>query len=383
MQFKDIIGHENVKTRLINSVNNGRISHAQLFLGPEGCGNLPMAIAYAQYISCQDKGLDDSCAKCASCIKFQKLIHPDLHFVFPVASSADVKDKPTSTKYISQWRIAILEEPYLSLANWQNRIETGNKQLLISKNESEAILKVLSLKTYESEYKTMIIWYPERFNIASGNKLLKIIEEPPSKTLFILVAQDTEQIISTILSRTQLVKIGRIKEDILQTELENKYSLESTVAHKIAHQSDGNLITAKNLIEHSSTEEEFHQLFKIWMRSAFKGEVAGLISWSENIASTSFGREKQKQFLKYGLHLFRESLIKNYGDPEMGRTANNEVKFLSNFAPYIHGANCIDIIELFDEASYHIERNANPKILFLDISLKLTKLLRVKAPNPE
>jgi DNA polymerase-3 subunit delta' len=380
MQFIDIIGHQSVKTRLINSVNNGRISHAQLFLGPEGCGNLPMAIAYAQYISCQSKGTDDSCGQCESCIKFQKLIHPDLHFVFPVASSAEVKDKPTSTKYISQWRAAILEEPYLSLASWQNRIETGNKQLLISKNESESILKVLSLKTYESEYKIMIIWYPERFNIASGNKLLKLIEEPPSKTLFILVAQDSEQIISTILSRTQLVKIGRIKEDILQTELENKYSIESSVAHKISHQSDGNLITAKKLIENSSTEEEFHELFKIWMRSAFKGEVAGLITWSENMASTSFGREKQKQFLKYALHLFRESLIKNYGDPEMERTANNELKFLSNFAPYIHGANCIDIIELFDDASYHIERNANPKILFLDISLKLTKLLRVQSP---
>jgi len=380
MQFKDIIGHKNVKTRLINSVNNGRISHAQLFLGPEGCGNLPMAIAYAQYISCQNKASDDSCGQCESCIKFQKLIHPDLHFVFPVASSAEVKDKPTSTKYISQWREAITEEPYLSLANWQNKIETGNKQLLISKNESESILKVLSLKTYESDYKTMIIWYAERFNIASGNKLLKIIEEPPSKTLFILVAQDSEQIISTILSRTQLVKIGRIKENILQAELEKKYSLESSVAHKIAHQSDGNLITAKKLIEHSSTEEEFHELFKIWMRSAFKGEVAGLITWSENMASTSFGREKQKQFLKYALYLFRESLIKNYGDPEMERTANNELKFLSNFAPYIHGANCIEIIELFDNASYHIERNANPKILFLDISLKLTKLLRVQSP---
>lgn len=381
MQFKDIIGHESVKNRLVNSVNNERISHAQLFLGPEGCGNLPLAIAYAQYISCHNKVIDDSCGVCESCVKFQKLIHPDLHFVFPVASSTEVKDKPTSLKYISQWRKAILEEPYLSLASWQNRIETGNKQLLISKNESESILKVLSLKTYESEYKTMIIWYPERFNIASGNKLLKIIEEPPSKTLFILVAQDSEQIISTILSRTQLVKIGRINENILQVALEKKYNLDSSVAHKIAHQSDGNFISAQKIIEHSSTEEEFHELFKIWMRSAFKGEVSGLITWSENMASTAFGREKQKQFLKYALHLFRESLIKNYGDLEMERTANNEVKFLSNFAPYIHGANCVEIIELFDNASYHIERNANPKILFLDISLKLTKLLRVKAPS--
>jgi len=380
MQFKDVIGHENVKNRLVNSVKEGRISHAQLFLGAEGCGNLPMAIAYAQYISCLNKTDTDSCGICASCIKYEKLVHPDLHFVFPVASSAEVKDKPTSTKYIAQWRSAILEEPYLSLAHWQNRIETGNKQLLISKNESEDILKTLSLKTYESEYKVMIIWYPERFNIASGNKLLKIIEEPPSKTLFILVAQDAEQILTTILSRTQLVKVGRIKEDVLQAELVKRYRIENTVAHKIAHQSDGNFITAQKLIEHSATEEEFHELFKVWMRSAFTAKVDGLIAWSENMASAAFGREKQKQFLKYSLHVFRESLMSNYGHSEMERVASNEVKFLSNFAPYIHGANCIEIIELFNDASYHIERNANPKILFLDLSLKLTKLLRVDAP---
>ncbi|MGB0887973.1 MAG: ATP-binding protein [Vicingaceae bacterium] len=380
MQFKNIIGHKNVKSRLINSVKEGRISHAQLFFGPEGCGNLPLAIAYAQYISCLNKEDNDSCGVCDSCIKYEKLVHPDLHFVFPVASSADVKDKPTSAKYITPWREAILEEPYLSLANWQNRIETGNKQLLISKYESEDILKTLSLKTYESEYKVMIIWYPEKFNIASGNKLLKIIEEPPSKTLFILVAHDAEQVLTTILSRTQLVKVGRIEEEILQSELIKKYDLESSVAQKIAHQSDGNYITAQKLIEHSATEEEFHELFKVWMRSAFTGKVDGLIEWSENMASTAFGREKQKQFLKYSLHVFRESLMRNYGDAEMERVANNEVKFLSNFAPYIHGANCIEIIELFNDASYHIERNANPKILFLDVSLKLTKLLRVNAP---
>ncbi|PCJ28585.1 MAG: DNA polymerase III subunit delta' [Flavobacteriales bacterium] len=380
MQFKNIIGHENVKNRLIKSVNEGRISHAQLFLGPEGCGNLPMAIAYAQYISCQNKTTVDSCGECSSCVKYEKLIHPDLHFAFPVATSAGVKEKPVSVNYISQWREANMEQPYLSLTSWQAKIETGNKQLLISKNESESILKILSLKTYESEYKVMIIWHPERFNIASGNKLLKIIEEPPSKTLFILVAHDSEQIISTILSRTQLVKVGQIQVEDLQKELTKKYGIEPSIAHKIALQSDGNFINAQKLIEHSELDEEFHELFKTWMRSTFKANVPELIIWSEEIAKTSFGREKQKQFLKYGLHLFRESLIKNYGNSEMERVADNGVKFLTNFAPYIHGANCIEIIELFDNAFYHIERNANPKILFLDLSLKLTKLLRVEAP---
>jgi DNA polymerase-3 subunit delta' len=381
MQFKDVIGHKEIKKRLIANVKEGRISHAQLFLGAEGGGNLALAIAYAQFVSCLDRKEEDSCGTCSSCIKFQKLVHPDLHFVYPVATNADVKEKPVSGNYLINWREAILEDSYLSLQKWQSKLETGNKQLLISKYESEAILKALSLKTYEAEYKIMIIWYPEKFNTSSANKLLKIIEEPPAKTLFILVAQDSGQIITTILSRTQLVKVGRIKEEELQSELMARYAIEQKAAHKIAHLSDGDFIEAKKLIEQSASEDIFYTLFVTWMRSAFKGDVPGLITWTEEIASTSFGREKQKQFLNYGLHVFRESLITNYGNDELLRVANNEAGFLNNFAPYIHGANCIEIIELFNDASYHIERNVNPKILFLDVSLKLTKLLRVPVGN--
>lgn len=382
MQFKNIIGHSEVKKRLINSVKEGRISHAQLFLGAEGSGNLPMAIAYAQYIACENKGDIDSCGTCSACIKFEKLAHPDLHFVFPVATNKTITKEPKSANYINEWRELNLENnSYISLAQLQDKLDTENKQLLISKNESAEILKTLSLKTYEAEYKVMIIWYPEKFNIASANKLLKIIEEPPAKTLFILVAHDAEQIINTILSRTQMVKVGRIEEQELQNELIEKFKLEPTTAHNVAQISDGNYIKAKQLIEHSDAEESYHKLFVVWMRSAFKGDVAGLITWTEQIALSSFGREKQKQFLKYGLHLFRESLMANYGDNSLGRVAESEVKFLQNFAPYVHGANCLPIIELFNDAVYHIERNANPKILFLDVSLKLTKLLRVPAPQ--
>ena len=382
MQFKNIIGHREVKKRLINSVKDGRISHAQLFLGNEGSGNLPMAIAYAQYIACENKADDDSCGTCTSCIKFEKLAHPDLHFVFPVATNKTITKEPKSANYINEWRELNLENnSYISLAQLQDKLDTENKQLLISKNESAEILKTLSLKTYEAEYKVMIIWYPEKFNIASANKLLKIIEEPPAKTLFILVAHDTEQIINTILSRTQMVKVARIQEQELQNELIERFKLEPTMAHNIAQISDGNYIKAKQLIEHSDSEESYHQLFVVWMRSAFKGDVAGLIAWTEQIALSSFGREKQKQFLKYGLHLFRESLMTNYGDSSLGRVAESEAKFLQNFAPYVHGANCLPIIELFNDAVYHIERNANPKILFLDVSLKLTKLLRIPAPQ--
>lgn len=382
MQFKDIIGHQEVKNHLIDSVKNNRVSHAQLFLGEEGSGNLPLAIAYAQYISCENKTDHDSCGSCPSCIKFGKLIHPDLHFVFPVAATKAVPKNPVSARFGNEWRELVLDKKgYITLAHLQEKLETENKQLLIPKDESVEILKTLSLKTYESEYKIMIIWFPEKFNNTSANKLLKIIEEPPAKTLFILVAHDAEQIIATILSRTQLVKVGRIGEEVLQQELMQRFGLDEQLAHHAAHLSDGNFIKAKKILERNEVEESFHDLFVDWMRSAFKADVPGLIDWTENMARTSFGREKQKQFLKYSLHLFRECLIQNYAQDNLNRMAENEAQFLQKFAPYIHGANCMESIELFNDAIYHIERNANPKVLFLDVSLKLTKLLRVPVPQ--
>lgn len=382
MQFKEVIGHADVKERLIDSVKKNRISHAQLFLGAEGSGNLGLAIAYAQFIACENKTELDSCGACDSCVKFRKLAHPDLHFVFPVATNKSITKNPVSAKFINEWRELVIDKSsYITLADLQDQLETENKQLLIPKDESVEILKTLSLKTYESEYKTMIIWYPEKFNIASANKLLKIIEEPPAKTLFILVAHDAEQIINTILSRTQLVKVGRINEDQLQKDLMEKHQVSAEIAHHAAHLSDGNYIRAKKIIEHQEVEASFHELFVSWMRAAFKANVPELINWTEEVSKSSFGREKQKQFLQYGLHVFRESLIANYGDSELNRIAESESAFLSKFAAYIHGANCIEAVELFSNAIYHIERNANPKVLFLDVSLKLTKLLRVPAPN--
>lgn len=380
MQFKEIVGHTEVKERLINSVKEERISHAQLFLGAEGSGNLPIAIAYAQYIACENKTDTDSCGTCASCVKFEKLAHPDLHFVFPVATNKSIKKDPVSSKFITEWRELVIEKKgYITLPDLQEKLATENKQLIIPKDESVEILKILSLKTYESEYKTMIIWFPEKFNIASANKLLKILEEPPSKTLFILVAHDTEQILPTILSRTQLIKVDKVKPEELKIALLERFNLQENNAENIANLADGNFVNAQSLIEESSAEEFFYTHFTKWMRMGFVADVPGLITFSEE--SAKLGREKQKQFLSYSLHIFRESLIQNYGDSSLNRVSENENKFLVKFAPFIHGANCIDIIELFNDAIYHIERNANPKILFLDVSLKLTKLLRIKLPE--
>jgi DNA polymerase-3 subunit delta' len=379
MQFSNVIGQSDLKNRLIASVKEGRISHAQLFLGEEGTGNLPLALAYAHYIMCEDKQDEDSCGVCSACIKNQKLVHPDLHFVFPTANTDKVKGKPVSDVFIDDWREIVLENNgYFSINQWQEKIETENKTLLIPSEESQEILKKLSLKTYESEYKVMIIWYPEKFNNSSANKLLKILEEPEPKTLFILVAHESEQLIPTILSRTQTFKVSKIKPEDLAENIVKEFKVSTEQATTISLLADGNYLEAKKLIQSSDSEEFFYNLFTNWMRAAFKADVLSLISFSDDIQK--IGREKQKQFTQYCLHIFRESLINNFGSSALNKRTSTESQFLLKFAPFIHGANCIEIIELFNDAHYHIERNANPKILFLDVSLKLTKLLRVKAP---
>ncbi|MBW6483177.1 MAG: DNA polymerase III subunit delta' [Vicingaceae bacterium] len=376
MFFKDIVGYRETKKKLLHIINNDRISHAQLFLGKEGSGNLAMALAYAQYVNCQQKGAEDSCGTCPSCIKFQKLVHPDLHLVFPVATNEKVKKDPVSANFLDRWRAAFLNNPYFTLADWQEIAETGNKQLLINTKESSDILKALSLKTYEAEYKIMLIWFPEKMNASSSNKLLKILEEPPKKTLFLLVASFAEQLLPTIISRVQLVKLNPINEEELTDYIIEKYQLPKDKAENIARLSDGNVNQLIRIIEKGDDTEFFQNTFVQLMRSAFVGNVPGLIDWTDEMAK--IGREKQKQFLIYGLHLFRESLIMNYGDVALSKKNSKEAEFLKKFAPYIHGTNCMDTIELFNDAVYHIERNANPKILFLDVALKLTKLLRVK-----
>lgn len=379
MLFSEIIGQEDLKKRLIASVNDGRISHAQLFLGEEGTGNLPLALAYAQYIMCEDKQEFDSCGGCSACIKNKKLTHPDLHFVFPTANTEKAKTKPVSDIFLAEWREIVIEnKAYFSINQWQEKIQTENKALLIPAEESNEIIKKLSLKTYESEYKVMIIWYPEKFNNSSANKLLKILEEPEPKTLFILVAHDSGQLMPTILSRTQLFKVNKITADDLAKKIENQFQLSIDQATNISLLADGNYLSAKKLVESVDNEGFFYTLFTNWMRAAFKADVILLIGFSDDMQK--IGREKQKQFISYCLHIFRESLIHNFGSKELNKTTSTESQFLIKFAPFIHGANCLEIIELFNDAYYHIERNANPKILFLDVSFKLTKLLRVKVP---
>ncbi|GAB4252907.1 MAG: DNA polymerase III subunit delta [Vicingaceae bacterium] len=376
MQFKDIVGQEELKKRLINSVKNNRISHAQLFLGKDGYGSLPLAIAYAQFLSCKNRSENDSCSVCSSCVKFNKFVHPDLHFVFPVNTTTTVKEKPVSSLFLEQWRTALTEHPYLSLDMWQKEIALENKQLNISVQEGREIIKKLSLKPYESEFKIMLIWHAEKINLQAGNTLLKILEEPPEKTIFILISDTTENFMPTILSRLQILKLNPIAPTAIEHYLIQQKMIPQEKATNIALFANGDLIEALQLIEEEAYQKEYFEFFTDFFRKCYKADVPGLINWSENISK--LGREQQKRFVNYVLRLLRETVLYNSGSQEINRLLPYESEFIKKFAPFIHAQNILSFIHLFDEIFYYLERNGNPKLIFLDAALKTVKLIRVK-----
>lgn len=374
MQFKEVVGHPKIKEQLIYTVEENRISHAQLFLGPEGSGNLALAIAYAQYIACTNKQGNDSCGVCSSCQKFKKLIHPDLHFVFPVNTSKTIKKNPVSDDYINQWRTALIENPYINQNKWYEIIEIENKQGVISKNESYEILRKLNLKTFEAEYKFMIIWLPEKMNTYAANKLLKFIEEPPEKTLFFLVSENSEQILPTILSRTQLIKIPKIDNDSLYSALCDRLGINPDKALDIAHLANGNYFEALNLASAGDEDYENLERFKSLMRLAYLRKIVEIIDWVDEIAR--IGREKQKGFLTYSLRLLRENFMLNIKRKEIVYLTQKEYIFSENFSQFIHQENVSKLYEVFNKAYADIGMNAYNKIVFLDVALKIVKLIR-------
>jgi len=382
MLFKDIIGQDNIKNHLIQTVENGRISHAQLFIAPTGSGALPMAIAYAQYILCRNKQGENNTGDGACNLKFNNLAHPDLHFAFPVATNDKIKKHPVSNMFLEDWRNFIFNTPYGSLFNWYQQLGIENKQGQIGVDEAEEIVKKLILKSYEGGHKVMIIWMAEKMNIAASNKLLKLIEEPPKDTLFLLIAENEEQIIKTILSRCQVLRFKALSEgDIIKTLIE-KYNIDENQATKIAHQSHGNWNKASHLLNRDDNEQVFEKWFITWVRSAFKAKgnatiVQDLITWSDEIAKT--GRETQKRFLHYCSHFFRQALLINYKANSLVFFESQTSDFdLRKFAPFVHGGNIEDINKAIEDAIYHIERNGNSKIILLDLSMQLTRYLHQK-----
>ncbi|MEN8118768.1 MAG: DNA polymerase III subunit delta [Bacteroidota bacterium] len=379
MQFSKIIGQQKMIERFINTVKTGRISHAQLLHGPEGSGKLELAIAYAQYVSCTNKSETDSCGTCPSCIKYEKLIHPDLHFVYPVVRTKKFS-KPVSDNFSDEWRTFILEHKKHRLNVWLDLIGTEGGQAGIFAHESSEIIRKLNLKTFEAEYKIMIIWLPEKMNQSSANKLLKMIEEPPMKTIFLLVSDYPELIINTIRSRSQLVKIPKIDNESLSKKVDETYQLEKNELNRIIKLANGDYFKVLDVIEESDNEKHHFKLFIELMRLSFAAKIIDLTKWVDEISS--LGRERQKNFLNYSLKMFRENFILNISPSEkekLNQFTADEENFSLKFSTFIHQNNIFDIYEEINKAHLHIERNGMDKIVFLDLALKLVKLLRRKA----
>lgn len=384
MLFSQIIGQQEIKSRLIRTVTEQRIPHAQLLRGPEGVGKLGLAIAYAQYICCENRGASDSCGVCPSCVKYKKMAHPDLHFVFPVIKPTG-KTSVVCDDFIADFRQMVLKNSYFGLNEWYARISGDAKQGMIYGNESEEIIRKLSLKTYESEYKIMIVWLPEKMNLTCANKLLKILEEPPEKTVFLMVSNEPDQIITTILSRTQHIHVPRLHEtEIVRALLKNDdLDIDAVAATYASNIANGSYLTALAVLndedENKQNFERFVQIMRLAWQVGNKKDHASLKTlrkWSDDMASAAVGRERQKSFLNYAQRMTRENFIMNMQQPELNYLTRFEADFSQRFSPFINERNVEDIMSEFALAERHIEQNVNAKMVFFDLVLKIIMLLK-------
>lgn len=372
--FKDIIGQEATQKRLIQEVQEGRIPHAQLFCGPVGVGKLPLALAYARYICCPHHTETDACGTCPSCVKWDKLVHPDVHFVFPIVNKAKGGKASVCNDFLPQWRQQLLASPYFYLNHWLDSMGAENKQAQIFAQESDEIIRKLNLKSSEGGYKVTIVWQPEKMNPTCANKLLKLLEEPPEKTVFLLVSEAPEMILSTILSRTQRFNIPKIEETEVAVALQTKYGVQPKDSETIAHLANGNFIKALETIHLNEENELFFNLFVSLMRLSYQRKIREMKQWSEQLAG--IGRERQKNFLEYCQRMIRENFIYNLHRREMNYMTLPEQNFATRFAPFINERNVMGIMDELSEAQIHIEQNVNARMIFFDFSLKMIVLLK-------
>lgn len=383
MRFREIIGQERAKQQMRKAVREGVIPHAQLFVGPEGVGKLQLAIAYAQYLACPNRTEEDACGECPTCLQYQKLQHPDLHFAFPIVKTdaGDVCDD-----FVEPFRKLILEKGYFNLEDWYVALGVETKQGMIYEKESSEILRKLSLKSFGNGYKVMIIWQPEKMNTTCANKLLKLLEEPPEQTLFILVSEHPELLLSTILSRVQQVRIPGLSEEEIWEGLQVMgYGLPD--AKDWAHIAAGSYLAALKLADESSTNKQYLADFIRLMRDAYTigklrdpqkklEALQDIRQWSLDMADAKVGRERQKAFLQYAQRQIRENYIYNQHTPEMNYQTADERAFSQNFAPFINDENVQQIMEELDKAEQQITQNGNAKIVFFDLCLQFIVLLK-------
>lgn len=371
MFFKDVVGQEAAKERLRKEVREGRIPHAQLFCGPPGVGKLPLAMAYARYICCPNRTETDACGICPSCVKWNKLVHPDVHFAFPIVKKGK---KEVCDDYITDWRHLVLNNPYFNLNHWLNEMDAENGQAIIYAKESDEIVRKLSLKSSEGGYKVTIVWLPEKMHVVCANKLLKLLEEPPEKTIFLLISETPDMILPTILSRTQRFNIRKIEEADIANVLQQKYGVRPNDSFTLAHLANGDFVKALETIHLNEENELFFELFVSLMRLSYQRKIREMKQWSEQLAG--MGRERQKNFLAYAQRMIRENFIYNLHRKEMNYMTLPEQNFAVRFAPFINERNVMGMMNELSEAQIHIEQNVNARMVFFDFSLKMIVLLK-------
>ena len=370
MRFSKIPGLSNEKKRLVDSFNSNTIHHAMLFVGQRGSANLSLALAFATYINCKSRG-DDSCGLCSSCNKMDKLIHPDVNFIFPVAPTTKINKEIISDKFIESWRSSVIESPYLTVEDWFEIYGFENKQPNISKDEVRNLVKKLSLKPFESVFKINIIWLPEYLNISTANAMLKILEEPPGSTLFFIVTNNHQKLISTIRSRVQLFKVKRFSDEDMKEYLSLSQSVSESEVDQAIYLSDGDLNKAEKYL-YASNSEDLEKI-KVWMRSCYTQnfqEINSQVEWFNSLSKI-----KKRTFLIYSLKLMREALVSGI-DESLSKISDGEMSFISKFRTTLDSDDFEEIIIFLDESIRFLDRNANPKILFLDLSIKISNLFK-------
>lgn len=374
MKFIDIPSHDSVKTRIRNLVDNDRLPHAILFEGPSGIGKFALARAMAQYIHCENRENGDSCGKCPSCLQHQSFNHIDTHFVFPIVKKNKSK-RSFSDDCIEDWRNFLRENPYMDFEKWLETFDNINAQPAIYVDESEDLIRKLNFTSHKAKYKVVLMWLPERMNEECANKLLKLIEEPFNDTIFILVSNNSKEILPTIYSRTQRIELKRLGDDVIAKSLSTKYAIEYQDALAVAHIADGNMIEAEKGLHLTKENQKFLDLFIQLMRLAYQRKVRELRDWSTEIHS--LGREQAIRFLVYCQRLIRENFIYNLHVSELNYLNRDEANFSVNFARFISERNVLKLIDVLNQAQTDIAGNANAKIVMFDTSIKIILLLKI------
>lgn len=373
MNFGQIYNHDSLKKQLIQVIDAQKISHAQLFSGKQGSAALPLALAYVAYLYCENKNGEDACGACSSCLKNKSLSHPDVHFSFPYLLSDSGSKKTTSDNFLLDWKSLVQEKGgFITQNSWRDKAGIENKKAAIGTAESEHISSKLALKSFEGGYKTLIMWLPETMNESASNKLLKLIEEPPAKTLFILISENPDAIIQTIRSRVQILTIPDYTINELVKIIQSKNEVSDEEARSVANISEGNVEYAFELASGDFEDQNF-VLFKQWMRLCYQKDISSIIDWVDELAS--LGREQHKSFIQYALNFVRNAMMTNYMGDKLVHLSGEELSFNQKFAPFIHHNNAIDFYNELSDAHYNLGRNASPKPLLLNLSIKVNYLI--------